>query len=66
VDDPVVRMRLIEKEIVKLNELPVKELHELYYSLESILLHNFNHFLTFKNTNPFESALSKVLTFNER
>ena len=66
VDDPVARMRLIEKEIVKLNELPLKELHELYHSLESILLHNFNHFLTFKNTNPFESALSKVLTFNER
>ena len=54
------RMRLIEKEILKLNALSLKKIHNLYYSMTDILIHNQKHFNTFKNTNPFDKTYELI------
>lgn len=38
--NPLDRFKKIEQEIVRLNSMTVNELHNLYYSLKDILLHN--------------------------
>ena len=48
------RMQMIQKEILKLNALSHKELHELYYSMKDILIYNRDHFASFKDTNPYK------------
>jgi hypothetical protein len=52
--DYLTRMQLIQKEILKLNALSFKELHNLYYSMTDILIYNRDHFASFKNTNPYK------------
>jgi len=58
--DPVERMKLIEIEIVKLANLPVDQLHSLYYQFTDILLHNYQTLLSYKDTNPFETAVRDI------
>lgn len=48
------RMQMIQKEILKLNALSHKELHDLYYSMKDILIYNRDHFASFKDTNPYK------------
>jgi hypothetical protein len=48
------RMQMIQKEILKLNALSHKELHKLYYSMKDILIYNRDHFVSFKDTNPYK------------
>lgn len=48
------RMQMIQKEILKLNSMSHKELHDLYYSLKDILIYNRDHFASFKDTNPYK------------
>jgi hypothetical protein len=50
------RMQMIEAEIIKLNALSQQELHNLYYEMTDILIHNRNHFETFKDSNPYKIA----------
>ena len=54
------RMRLIEKEIVKLNNMSQRELHDFYHSLLDILIYNRNHFITFKDSNPFQISYEYI------
>jgi hypothetical protein len=52
--DYLTRMQMIQKEILKLNALSFKELHNLYYSMTDILIYNRDHFASFKDTNPYK------------
>lgn len=52
--DYTTRMQMIQKEILKLNALSHRELHELYYSMKDILIYNRDHFASFKDTNPYK------------
>lgn len=61
--DPNKRMYLIEKEIVKLNNMPIKELHNWYHSIIDILEFNQNHFISFASTNPFERVFDEINKF---
>jgi hypothetical protein len=54
--DYLKRMQMIESEILKLNALSQQELHNLYYSMTDILIHNRTHFESFKDTNPYKIA----------
>lgn len=54
--DYLKRMKMIETEILKLNALSQQELHNLYYSMTDILIHNRKHFESFKDTNPYKIA----------
>jgi hypothetical protein len=38
------RLRAVEKEILKLCMMSPQEIHEWYWSMEDILIHNYNHF----------------------
>ena len=58
--DPVLRFKMIEKEIVKLNEMPLQQLHDWYYSITDILIHNQKILTQFKNMNPFENSLEFI------
>jgi hypothetical protein len=54
------RIKLIEKEILKLNSMSLKQLHNLYYSMTDILIFNKNHFYSFKDTNPFDRTYELI------
>ncbi len=54
------RFKLIEKEIAKLAKMPIKELHDLYYQLTDITIHNQDHAKTFNDFNPFEKAFEDI------
>jgi hypothetical protein len=58
--DPVKRFSMIEKEIVKLNNMSLEELHNWYYSMTDILLYNQEHLKTFANINPFASVFDEI------
>lgn len=64
--DPVKRFSMIENEIKKLNEMPIQELHDWYYSITDILLHNQQVLKKFSPTNPFENALMDITKFYGR
>ena len=51
---PSRRIQMIEEEIKKLASKSLEELHEWYYSITDILLHNLNHLRTFKDYDPWE------------
>lgn len=55
------RMQLILKEIDKLNQMPIEKLHEWYYSITDILIHNKEHLKTFANTNPYQVAFDDII-----
>lgn len=54
------RIKLIEKEIIRLNSLSQQELHNLYYSMTDILIHNQQHAMTLTNHDPFETAFNDI------
>ena len=54
------RFKLIETEIAKLAKMPLKELHDLYYQLVDITIHNQDHAKTFGDYNPFEKAFNDI------
>jgi len=61
--DPIARFKMIEKEIQKINERPIEEIHQWYYSIKDILLHNQTQLKTFSIINPFENAFSDIKKF---
>ena len=52
--DPKKRFWLIEREIVKFNNLSLEEIHNWYYSIKDTLIHNQKHLHSFKNFNPLK------------
>jgi hypothetical protein len=59
-EDPVTRMQLIEKEIERLNNLSMQELHNLYYDMVDLVVHNQTHLLTFANINPYDYTFDLI------
>ena len=45
--DIVKRFELIEKEIIKFSKMSKQEVHDWYWSMEDILVHNFNLFMEY-------------------
>ena len=61
--DDIIRFKMIENEIRKLNEKSIEEIHEWYYSITDILLHNQQQLKTFSTMNPFENAFNDIKKF---
>jgi hypothetical protein len=59
--DPKKRFLLIAREIKKLANKPLNEIHDWYYSITDILIHNQNHLQTFADYNPFDVLFNKDL-----
>jgi hypothetical protein len=59
--DEVKRMHLMIKEITRLCSMSVDQLHDWYWSMEDILIHNHNHMMTFKNGDAKAIELIKYL-----
>jgi hypothetical protein len=57
VENNTERMMLIEKEIVRLNNMSLKEIHDWYYSIKDILIHNQKTLSSYKNYNPYADAM---------
>lgn len=53
--DPKVRIQMIEKEILKFKNMSLKEIHDWYYSITHILLHNQQNILNHKDYNPLQN-----------
>lgn len=58
--DPKKRMLLLEKELIKLKNMPIEELHNWYYSITDILLYNQKHLYTFENYECFDEIFEKI------
>ena len=54
------RFNLIESEISRLSSLTLSEIHDIYYQLREILIHNQNHAKTFGKYNPFEKTFNDI------
>ena len=48
------RMNMIFNEINKLNQMPIKELHDWYYSITDILNHNLKVLRELKDIDPYQ------------
>ena len=58
--DPKVRIKKIEKEIEKLKNKSIKEIHEWYYSIKDILLYNQKHMYSFSNYECYDEIFGKI------
>jgi hypothetical protein len=58
--DPKLRIKMIFNEITKLNSLSIDEIHDWYYSITDILLHNQKLFMSFKDIDPFETVYQQI------
>jgi hypothetical protein len=58
--DSKARIKKIEKEIEKLKNKSIEEIHAWYYSIKNILLHNQKHMYSFKNYECFEEIFEKI------
>jgi hypothetical protein len=61
--DTVRRFKMIENEIKRLLDKPIEEIHDWYYSIIDILIHNQKTLLSFSSINPFENALKDIQKF---
>lgn len=59
-EDPKIRMTMIANEIEKFSKMSIEDIHNWYYSLTDILIHNQKHCNTYKYYNPFESTINKL------
>lgn len=50
--DPVKRFKLAAQEIVRLSNMPIEQIHEWYYSIKDILIHNQKILETHRTYNP--------------
>lgn len=57
------RMKKIENEIVKLNNMPIQELHDWYYSIKDILLHNQSLLPGLAMIKPFEQTFTDIKSY---
>jgi hypothetical protein len=58
--NPKKRMLLLEKELLKLKNMSIEELHNWYYSITDILLYNQKHLYTFENYECFDEIFGKI------
>jgi len=53
--DMTVRILMIEKEIVKFKNMSIQQIHDWYYSISDVLIHNQKHMDNFVNYNPIKA-----------
>jgi hypothetical protein len=58
--DPKVRILKIEKEIQKLKNKSIEEIHHWYYSIKEILLYNQQHMYSFSNYECYDEIIGKI------
>jgi hypothetical protein len=58
--DPKKRILLLEKEIIKLKNMSIEEMHNWYYSITDILLYNQKHLYTFEHYECFDEIFEKI------
>jgi hypothetical protein len=58
--DPKIRIEKIEKEIKKLKNKSIEEIHNWYYSIKDILLYNQKHLYSFEKYECFEEIFEKI------
>ncbi len=58
--DPIARMEKIEKEIEKLANKSIEEIHEWYYSIKDILIYNQNHMYSFTDYECYEEIFEQI------
>jgi hypothetical protein len=58
--DSYKRMELLEKEIIKLKNMSIDEIHNWYYSIIDILIFNKKHLYSFENYECFESIFEQI------
>jgi hypothetical protein len=59
--DYSIRMSMIYTQIEKLNNMPLQELHDWYYSIIDILVYNQAHLRSFADINPFEETFNSII-----
>jgi hypothetical protein len=59
-EDPKKRMNMIEKEIEIFNNKSMSEIHEWYYSITDILLHNQRQLQSIRDINPYGDVYSDI------
>jgi hypothetical protein len=61
---PSKRIQLVRDEILKLHNMPIAELHDWYYSITDILIHNQKHFLNyFTDLDPLARPFNEIVNF---
>ena len=58
--DPKERIKKIEIEIEKLKNKSIEEIHNWYYSIKDILLHNQKHMYSFETYECFDEIFAKI------
>jgi hypothetical protein len=59
--DEAVRLQMIYKEIDRLCCMSIQEMHDWYWAMKEILIHNHNHLLTLQHQEPKSLELIKYL-----
>jgi hypothetical protein len=54
---------MIHDEIEKLNNMSLQEIHDWYYSIKDVLLHNQQHLTSFANINPFNEIFNLLINY---
>lgn len=60
IKDPKIRFNLIQKEILKFANMPIDDVHKFYHSVEDILIHNQNVFMSYSNFNPLKDFFDSI------
>mgnify|MGYP000618874489 FL=1 len=58
--DPKKRILLLEKELLKLKNMTIEEMHNWYYSIVDILLYNQKHLYTFEKYECFDEIFGQI------
>ena len=61
--DPSKRLLLLRKEMLTLNSMSLQEIHNWYYSITDILIHNQTHLASFAVTNFFANGIEKIYKY---
>jgi len=65
-EDKIQRFKKIEIEIAKLKNKSIQEIHNWYYSIKDILIHNQNHLYTFEKYECFEEIFGKIKNYYKK
>ena len=58
--DPSIRLTMIAEQINKINNVDMQTVHDMYYSLTDILIHNQQHLLTFCGDSPYIESMEYI------
>ena len=58
--DPSIRLTMIAEQINKINNMDMQTVHDMYYSLTDILIHNQQHLLTFCGDSPYIESMEYI------